>query len=75
MQLVCGLHGQYVLGPEGMSKLSAHIQNFETKAVDVLENVHKSGMGKVKWHLLNHVLDEISRIEVLYLNDAGTYEG
>lgn len=31
-------------------------------------------MGIVKWHLLNHVCDDIARIGGLYLNDSSIYE-
>lgn len=75
MQLVCALNGNYVLGPEEMSKFRADIRIFKTKAVDVFENVQTSGMGTVKWHLEDHVCDNIARSGGLYLNDAGNHEG
>lgn len=57
MQIVCGLHGHYVLDPEYMSKLWADIRTFKTKASDVSGNLQTSGMGTDKWHLLDHVCD------------------
>lgn len=39
--------------------------------VDVLEDIHASRMGTIKWNLLDHVFDDMARIGGLYVNDAG----
>lgn len=75
MQNVCGLNGHYVLGPENMSNLQVNIWTFKTKAFDLFGNVQTSGMGTVKLHPLDHGCGDMDRIGVLYLNDAGIYEG
>lgn len=51
------------------------IRIFKKKSVDVFGDIHESRMGTIKWHLLDHVCNEINRIGGLYLNDAGLYEG
>lgn len=38
-------------------------------------DIHASITGTIKWHLLDHVCDEIARIGGLYWDDAGMYEG
>lgn len=42
--------------------------------MDVFGRTHTSGLGTMKWHMLDHVCDDIIRLGGLYLNDAGLYE-
>lgn len=45
IQIVCRLHGQYVMGPEYFAKIRADIRTYNIKTVDVFGNLQVSRMG------------------------------
>ena len=49
-------------------------QHIQKKAVEVFGRYQKSNMGTVKWHLLNHIVDDMLRLGSMIVCDAGIYE-
>ena len=74
MNKVCGHNGRDVWSGSDISQLRRDIKEFKRNGVRVFGSYQKSGMGTVKWHLLEHVADDIVRNGGLQLCDAGMYE-
>ena len=57
-----------------LSQIVKKIQNFKKRAVQVFVKYQKSGMGTLKWHLLDHTCDDINRLGSFVVCDAGVFE-
>lgn len=54
--------------------MSRDIAQLKANRVDVFSAYQKSEMGTVKWHLLDHVANDIIKNGGLHLCKAGLYE-
>lgn len=68
---VCGRNGRMKWTFADILALHRDIQQMKLNGVRVLEAYQKSGMGTVKWHMLDHASDEKLRNGGLILCDAG----
>ena len=62
--------------PEGWKKdelesLREKIKMFKRKAVEVFKTYHSSEMGTLKFHLLDHFVDDLEIVESYTVLDAG----
>ena len=57
-----------------MNELKQLIKEFKTAAVDVYGDYHPSNLRTEKFHLLDHVCEDIQRLGGLQWGDAGLYE-
>ena len=65
--------------PEGWKKdelesLREKIKMFKKRAVEVFKTYQSSEMGTLKFHLLDHLVDDLERVESYTVLDAGLYE-
>ncbi len=57
-----------------LSQLHKSIQSFKSHAVNVFGKYQKSTMGTLKWHLLDHICEDMNRLGSMIVCDAGIYE-
>ena len=74
MNSVCGCNGRNHWSDDDVSRLRNDIAQLKATAVGVFAAYQKSQMGTVKWHMLDHVPDDIVRNGGLFISDAGLYE-
>lgn len=74
MHMVCGHNKNNRWNEEEISRLQENIGIFMHEGVALFGSTQASNIGTVKWHMLNHVCEDIRRIGSLSLIDAGLYE-
>lgn len=62
------------LDERSLSYLNDSITNYKRVAVDVVGSYQKSNMGTLKWHMLDHVSNDLRRIRILQYLNAGLFE-
>lgn len=60
--------------PDDLSLLRTHIHRFKHIFVDLFARYQPSGMGTLKFHLLDHLVDDIKRLGSISVMDAGPFE-
>ena len=71
MNKVCGHNGREIWKSGEISSLKEEIKEFKRIGLSTFRFYQKSGMGTVKWNLLDHIPDDIVRNGGLYLCEAG----
>jgi hypothetical protein len=76
--------GRYAEGDSGsaldgftmacLDKLAKDIASFKSRAVDLYGKYQRSGMGTNKFHLLDHVVEDVMRLGSLLLLSADSFE-
>lgn len=59
---------------QDLKKLKEKIVRFKKEAVELYESYQASGMGTLKFHLLDHLVDDLRRMGGIHTLDAGLYE-
>ena len=71
---ICGTWKRDKWEEADVSLLKSKIQTFKTNGKTIFGDFQKSGMCTVKWHVLDHVCEDIQRNGSIYQTSAELYE-
>ncbi|MEM9680054.1 MAG: hypothetical protein AAF901_06990 [Bacteroidota bacterium] len=74
MKLCCGYGPEVTWNDEKFGRLTEKIKEFKKEGVEVFGESQKSGMGTLKWHLLDHIRYVLERLGGLRFCDASLFE-
>lgn len=74
MQMVLRLRDKFVWGEEQIADMKQMIHDFKTFTVDILCQYQASEFCTLKWHLLDHIPNDLRDYGGLEVLDAGLYE-